>query len=395
LFHLGALRPLNELGILTHIDTFSSVSGGSIIAAHLAQNGHRWSSPGTMLQNWEEVIAAPFRRFTKRNIRTLPLAKRALLWNWTKSEVSVRALARQYESHLVSKHFADLPSWPRFVFCAKDVPFSVNWVFDSGVIKGKKGGRGEECDCRHDFVETAGYLGDYQVGYACVLRDVPIAQAVAASSCFPPLFGPLPAGVDPAELQGGAYCERNRDALIADIRLSDGGLYDNLGLEPVWKDHQTVLVSDGGGVFEGETGRGPLWRLARYFAIVESQGRALRKGWLIASFLENQLDGTYWGIGSATVNYESSVLGYTPQIVNDVISEVRTDLDAFTDAEIAVLENHGYLMAEAAVRRHTPALIGPDPAPIVVPNLPWPDEPSARRALADSHRRTILGRWRS
>src|SRR5438552_1583288 len=43
LFHLGALRRLNELGILSRIDTITSVSGGSIIAAHLA--GYLVSSP--------------------------------------------------------------------------------------------------------------------------------------------------------------------------------------------------------------------------------------------------------------------------------------------------------------------------------------------------------------
>ena len=37
LFHLGVLRRLNELSILTSIDTFTSVSGGSILAAHLAK----------------------------------------------------------------------------------------------------------------------------------------------------------------------------------------------------------------------------------------------------------------------------------------------------------------------------------------------------------------------
>jgi len=31
LFHLGGLRRLNELGILSSIDTISSVSGGSIM----------------------------------------------------------------------------------------------------------------------------------------------------------------------------------------------------------------------------------------------------------------------------------------------------------------------------------------------------------------------------
>ena len=36
LFHLGAVRRLNELGILSKVTTISSVSGGSILSAHLA-----------------------------------------------------------------------------------------------------------------------------------------------------------------------------------------------------------------------------------------------------------------------------------------------------------------------------------------------------------------------
>ena len=35
LFHLGALRRLNELGILPKVDTFSATSGGSILACLL------------------------------------------------------------------------------------------------------------------------------------------------------------------------------------------------------------------------------------------------------------------------------------------------------------------------------------------------------------------------
>lgn len=35
-FHLGALRRLNEFDILARLKTISSVSGGSIISAHLA-----------------------------------------------------------------------------------------------------------------------------------------------------------------------------------------------------------------------------------------------------------------------------------------------------------------------------------------------------------------------
>jgi NTE family protein len=34
--------------------------------------------------------------------------------------------------------------------------------------------------------------------------------------------------------------------------LSDGGVYDNLGLETVWKRYKTVLVSDAGGRMAAE-----------------------------------------------------------------------------------------------------------------------------------------------
>src|ERR671920_1438440 len=72
-FHLGALRRLNELGILSQVDVISSVSGGSIIAAHLAERILSWPEPGAVVANWDEVVAAPFRSFVRRNRRTGPL----------------------------------------------------------------------------------------------------------------------------------------------------------------------------------------------------------------------------------------------------------------------------------------------------------------------------------
>jgi NTE family protein len=32
-----------------------------------------------------------------------------------------------------------------------------------------------------------------------------------------------------------------------EVVLTDGGVYDHLGLETVWKKYTTILVSDGGG----------------------------------------------------------------------------------------------------------------------------------------------------
>ena len=376
LFHLGGLRRLNELGILTAVDTFSSASGGSITAGHLAKLSLDWPAAGTPIPDWETRVAEPFRRFTKRNIRTVPVAKRLLPWNVLDSATSVEELARQYERGLLRTRFGELPDRPRFIFCATDMAFGVNWVFDSQVRDGARGS-----------------LGDYQAGYVRPIPDWPVARAVAASSCFPPVFGPQRVGLDPGRFVGGKYTKPDRGELVAGIRLSDGGIYDNMGLEPVWKDHQVVLVSDGGGVFEAGADRGLVWRLGRYVAIVEGQSRALRKRWLIAGYLTGQLAGTYWGIGSTTAHYQSPTPGYPEGLVDDVVSEVRTDLDAFSDAEIAVLENHGYLMAEAAIQRHAPDLVRQPAPPPAVPHPDWLDEAKVRRALANSHKRTKLGHW--
>src|SRR5688572_28550247 len=70
LFHLGAARRLNELGILHQIDSVTSVSGGSIFAAHLATR-IRWPLACPLpSDSWEAEVAVPFRQFTKRDIRT-------------------------------------------------------------------------------------------------------------------------------------------------------------------------------------------------------------------------------------------------------------------------------------------------------------------------------------
>jgi len=100
LFHLGALRRLNELGVLSRVDTISSVSGGSIVSAHLAERVRHWPASGEVIDNWDTLVAAPLRQFVRRNIRTGPLLRRALPWNWRRGSASARALAGIYERHL-------------------------------------------------------------------------------------------------------------------------------------------------------------------------------------------------------------------------------------------------------------------------------------------------------
>jgi hypothetical protein len=87
--------------------------------------------------------------------------------------------------------------------------------------------------------------------------------------------------------------------------------------------------------------------------------------------------------------------GYPPRLVREVIAAVRTDLDAFGEAEQAVLENHGYLLADAALREqglvNHGGIAGLPPEP---PHPHWMNERRAREALSTSSKRKRLGRLR-
>lgn len=75
-----------------------------------------------------------------------------------------------------------------------------------------------------------------------------------------------------------------------------------------------------------------------------------------------------------------------------MIAHIRTDFDAFSQTEAAVLENHGYTLAQAAIQRHLPQL-APSPLPPMSPPHPWIPEEKARLLLKDSDKRTLLGRF--
>lgn len=71
--------------------------------------------------------------------------------------------------------------------------------------------------------------------------------------------------------------------------------------------------------------------------------------------------------------------------------DIRTDLDRFSDAEQAVLENHGYFLADAALKRHAPQLITNSQAQLEIPNPGWMDESKVPNALKNSSKNRLLG----
>src|SRR5262245_32807884 len=366
LFHLGAVRRLNEVGALSQVDTISSVSGGSILAAHLATQVRPWpeSEPFPL---WEKMVEAPFLRFVRTNIRTWPLLKRFLLpWNWFRPSTQTRALEQTYRKKLTGLMLPDLPDNPRFIFCATDMYFGVSWVFEKRRV------------------------GSYQAGYLSPAPGWPVARAVAASSCFPPVFNPLPMTVEPGRKIVSGIGQPMQE--WAGMSVNDGGLYDHLGLQPV-EQHSIVLVSDGGQPFFPAFPKGLLGRFKAYLSIQGKQAGAIRKRHLIAEFEDKKRVGTYWGVGGAVTRYRTDAsVGYGKDFATGTIARIRTDMDAFAEGEIAVLMNHGYLLADIALEVHAPQLVA-QPKPKEVPFPEWLGEGKAKDALKESHLRRWLGRF--
>jgi len=376
LFHAGALRRLNELGILSRVRTVSSVSGGSIASGLLATVWPRLERDGDRFTNLEALFEQPLRAFCGTNIRNWPL-----LWgrldprNWphllSSSFSATDLLVSEYERLLGSVRLSALPAQPRFVFCAANLETGVSFEF------------------------SARSIGDYVLGYAEPGRFT-VAEAVAASSSFPFAFPPLVRAVDVDGFTGGdpkAVASGFRPG--SRVALTDGGVYDNMGLEPAWKTHATVLVSDGGTPFEIRA-RPRTWlvpRLQRSFQVVANQALAVRKRWLISAYLRGVYDGAYWSLGTDSDEYRTPggqpPAGYSGRVL-DRLRVVRTDLDRFAPGEQSVLINHGWALASAALSRWSPNLTT-QPSPGDPPSPALLDPEAALAALADSDRFRFLG----
>jgi len=388
LLHLGAIRRLNELGLLGHVDTVSSVSGGSIVAAHLALAVRPWPEPGVPFAEFENDVVQPLRKLMKTDIRTWPVMSRLLPWNWFRTDNGARQLAKQYD-HLLTNGatWNVLADFPRFVLSATDMVFGTEWIFDTHTPVDDTG--------NGTVFERRARTGSSQVGYRPLGESEPLSIAVAASSCFPPIFNPFRGRCDPATFVGGEYLAAenpNRDRLVKAVAWSDGGLYDNLGLDPVWTTHSKLAVSDGGAVFKREVATWLIARLFRYIDIGGNGGAEMRKR-LLAS--NSDFTAAYWSLDSDIAELEHpGEFSYSKGLVHEVIESIRTDLDDFGDHEQAVLENHGYALANAKVREYLKDLQPAVQAPFALPFPGETDEKVVRHELRHSSRHSFFGvRW--
>ena len=350
LFHLGSLWRLNELGVLSQLERVSSVSGGSITAGVL---GLRWHELGldhkavASRDDFKRLVVAPIRTLAGRSIDVssslLGVFGPGTAGDW---------IARAYNKRVFhGATLQDLPDEPRFVINATNVQSGVLWRFSKP------------------------YMRDYKVGQI-ENPDIPLAVAVAASSAFPPFLSPLVLHLQPSQFTHGSGEQKQGgkgdvldDTFRSKIVLTDGGIYDNLGLETVWKNYLTVLVSDGGGQIEPGAKRRHDWlhHLADVLGWTDNQVRSLRKRQLMDSLkLKSQKnggrDGAYWGIRADLARYGLADALDCPLEQTMELAKTPTRLTRLDATRQEQLINWGYAACDAALRKHCAApLIQPTP----------------------------------
>ncbi|WP_209306592.1 patatin-like phospholipase family protein [Blastococcus sp. CT_GayMR19] len=324
-FHAGVLAQLNELCYLPRLGFVSSVSGGSLAAGVLALAWRRLRfDPTGRAENFDELVLRPLREMAGRDVdRTCVIT--GLL---TPRQTIADAVVDAYRAHLFGDAtLQDLPDTPRFVFCATNLQ-------TTSLVRFSK---------RH--------VADYRLGVARNVA-VPLAVAVGASSAFPPFLSPARLRV-PAEAWDRevpqALAEGVRDPLV----LTDGGVYDNLGLEPVIKRSAQILVSNGGG-YVGHPARIPgdwLRHLQRVTGVIDHQVRSLRQRMLVEGYRRGDYTGAYWSIRSAVAHYELPDPLPFPEARARELAGIPTRLARMDAADLDDLVRWGSVICDTAMRR--------------------------------------------
>jgi NTE family protein len=221
LFHVGTLLRLNEFGLLGKIARYSSVSGGSITCGVLA---HAWQrlefDAAGVATNFTELVATPLEDFCSTGIDVSVIGRGVLNPFKSASDYLIEA----YRDKLgLDVSLQTLPDTPRFVFNSTNLASGVSFRFSKP------------------------YMGDYRIGLYHN-PSIDLATAVAASSAFPPFLSPLVIKVDdPNKFIKVTGADLYDDVSYrSKLYLTDGGVYDNMGLETVWNRYSIVLVSDAG-----------------------------------------------------------------------------------------------------------------------------------------------------
>jgi NTE family protein len=347
-FHAGVLRYLAEGSLLQRINHISSVSGGSLLTGLIFKSaGWGWPDNGKFLEH-----TVPFVRtaLTGSGLAAHMLRSLCRPRNWryllSRANILADAIADVWS---IDARLNDLPDRPM-------------WSLNATT---------SETGRRFRFKQSG--VGDYALGYAQA-AEFNIAEAMAVSAAYPGVFGPFAIETSRYEWRKREAWDLPKDAEqivippFATIHLYDGGIYDNLGTEPLFdsgtqhakEGADFILVSDAGAPL-GQTA--PSWfrlfRLKRVADIMGEQTRALRVRSFVNFLVNNPAEGSYLQIGADAVSRLKTYRDRNPSAAEMLLAQpwmssrevgkataYGTTLKHMTPADFDLLERHGYETAK-------------------------------------------------
>ena len=327
LFHMGVVRCLRDYGLLQHVTTLTAVSGGSVLAAHLALHWSHWTSDKSkdFQKVWDEVLALTQIDLRNRIVRRLPLAWLYGFFSPIRDGTSTSLLAHFYDRDLYKKgRLEDFAADTHLLTTNLTIPEADTYFARDGFHLRRPGD-----PLRKEPSEVVQHV-------ECT--SVPVAAAVAASSAFPILFKPVRAN--------GRFLNCTiRDTQPLPQFLSDGGVNDNLGSYHLARTDSgdpldEIILSDAGAEIEWlETnyGRSTLKTLARCFDV----SQAVRP----AAIYNNR--------PPVIISIHDFKPSEGHRLTADQLKQVgkiRTDFDEFSSFEQWCLINHGYSVASKKLK---------------------------------------------
>jgi NTE family protein len=340
LFHTGAVLRLNELGVLPKIDRVSSVSGGSITAAILAR---AW--PALEFDEATGIASADSIRehFTKPMMaatsRTLDI--RVGFAGFLPFQSAGNRLAKLYDKFIFDGMLLrDIPERPMFIFNATNL---------------QTGGL---------FRFTRNYLADWRA-LRSTTKMVRLSEAVAASSAFPPVLAPLRLDLRDEQVTVPEGARFSDPELLKEPILVDGGVYDNLGLEPIWKQCGVLIGSYAGHNSAAEPSNFNFDIVVPVVFTFLASSIDWHERFLISLFKNKLADGlperigAYWTAGTRMENFPIHD-GWKPTAEElEEAANTPTRLEALSRAEQRTVINAGYAYTDAGIRSY----LMPDAAP--------------------------------
>jgi NTE family protein len=360
-FHLGCLRALHDAGLLNDVSVISSVSGGSMLAALYC------SQPGNFSdfeRKVREVLARGF---------VWPAVTAALATpEGVKAAAAVIPLAVDRFVALVVRWLLKLTRLPagRNSEWLRSSPLR-RWASRttilrrafSGIFEGRKLPelRSDRprliivaCELRAKaaFYFTAERLHCWRYG-SSDSSNVEIAHAVAASASYPVA---LPA------LDERVTFEKDGVSTVRRVTLTDGGVYDNLGLAPLWPDRDPLISLDAGKfdrIIACRAGYGlaisdpAAFMPSRMIAVFESV-HARAQNFAMTRLFDLKRAGRIENLLLPYLGQDDRRLAFAPEqlVTRESVAGYPTDFSAMPDEWIDRLSRRGEQLVHALLAEH-------------------------------------------